>query len=304
MARKDRSPRTRLRDRLLGDERHIGLWIFPLFVMAALLGAVLIGGLATLYYGQQVSDLEETTARARKNLDDVVGDVTTSAKQARRDINKQVNQARDEFSRNSPVDSPASAGVYAVTAEHPGGEVRVGSAFTVFSNASETFLLTSYAMVATEDGGAVETVDVFLPEQTLTVPVHSFDRERDLSILIAQGGPLPVQEWRPVDEPVQRGDAVYAVGIAGPGTPTVLQGRVAGNSDLAIIPDIPINEFLAGGPLVDGAGRVVAISSLEYAPFGAVDGTLVYAPPIRLSCEVLVDCTAADIGAQDVEGNG
>lgn len=294
--------RTRLRDRLFGDDRHIGLWILPLFVMAALLGAVLIGGLATLYYAQQVADLETTTATARRNLDGVVDDVSVSARRAERSIKKQVNQARDEFSRTSPVDSPQSAGVYAVTASHEGGEIRVGSAFTVFSNNAETYLLTTYALVESEGGGAVDSVDLFLPEQTVTVPVHSFDRDRDLSVLIAQGGPLPVQDWRPADEPVQRGDAVYAVGIAGPGMPTILQGRVAANSELAIIPDIPMNDFLAGGPLVDGSGRIVAVSSLAYAPFGEVDGALVYAPPIRLSCEVLVDCTAADVGAQEPGG--
>lgn len=302
MARKDRSVATRLRERVFGDERHIGLWIFPLFVMAALLGAVLIGGLSALYYGQQVGDLEATTARARKNLDEVVGDVSTSAKKAQRDISKQVNQARDEFSRDSPVESPAAAGVYAATATHNGGEVRVGSVFTVFSNNAETFLLTTYAMVATAEGGAVDTVEVFLPQQTIRVPVHSFDRERDLAILTAQGGPLPVQDWRPAEETLQRGDALYAVGVAGPDTPAIVQGRVAGNSDLAVIPDIPINEFLAGGPLLDGAGRIVAISSMAYAPFGEVDGTLKYAPPVRLSCESLVDCTADDVGAAQDDG--
>ena len=297
-----RSIWARLRARLLGDERHIGLWIFPLFVMVALLGAVLIGGLATLYYGQQVGDLEATTARARKNLDDVLDDVSQQAKKARRDINRQVNQARDEFSRDSPVSSPASAGVYAVSATQADGEVRVGSAFTVFSDADETYLLTTYAVIATEDGGAVDSVDVFLTGDASTVPVHSFDADRDLAVLIAEGGRLPVLDWRPADEPVKRGDAVYAVGIAGPGVPAIVPGRVAGNSDLAIIPDVPLNEFLAGGPLVDGAGRIVAISSLEYAPFGQVDGTVVYAPPIRLSCEVLVDCTAEDVGAEDPGG--
>ena len=302
MARKDRSARTRLRDRLLGDDRHIGLWIVPLFVMAALLGAVLIGGLATLYYGQQVGDLQATTARARKNLDDVVANVSKSAKKARRDINKQVNQARDEFSRDSPVQSPAQAGVYAVTTKHADGEVRVGSAFTVFSNRDESYLLTTYALVDDGQNGAVDTVDVFLPGQTATVQVHSFDRDRDLSVLIAPGGPFPVQPWRPANEPVKRGDALYAVGVAGPDTPTVVQGRVAGASALAVVPDLPLNEFLAGGPLVDGSGRIVAIASMAYAPFGTVDGNLVYAPPIRLSCETLVDCTAADVGAQDPAG--
>lgn len=298
----DRSRFARLRSRLFGDDKHVGLWIFPLFVMAALLGAVLVGGLTALYYGQQVSQLESTTAQAREGLDDVVTSVDEAAKSARKDINKQVNQARDEFSRDSPVDSPAKAGVYSVSAKHAGGEVRVASAFTVFSNQNETFLITTYALVDDGNQGAIKSVDVFLPQQTVTVPVHSFDRDRDLSVLIADGGPLPVLDWRPVEEEVRRGDAVYAVGVAGPETPTILEGRVAGISAQAIVPNLPMNEFMAGGPLVDGGGRIVAIASQHYAPFGAVDGSLVYAPPIRMVCEVLIDCTAADVGAKGAGG--
>lgn len=297
MPEKGRSRRSRLRGRIFGDEKHFGFWVFPLFVMAALLGAVLVGGLSALYYGQQVSELEETTAKARRNLDSLVDSVDKSAKDARKDISKQVNQARDELSRNSPVESPGQAGVYSVSATHPGGEVRVASAFTVFSNQAETFLISTYALVDDGNQDAIETVEVFLPEQTVRVPVHSFDRERDLSVLIAEGGPLPVLEWRPAEEPVRRGDAVYAVGVAGPETPTILEGLVAGVSANAVVPNLPLNDFMAGGPLVDGAGRVVAIASQKYAPFGEVEGNLVYAPPIRSVCEVLIDCTAGDVGS-------
>ena len=288
---------SRLRSRLFGDDKHFGLWVFPLFVMAALLGAVLVGGLTALYYGQQVSQLEATTAKARRGLDSVVASVDEAAKDARKDINKQVNQARDEFSRNSPVESPAEAGVYSVSATHPGGEIRVASAFTVFSNQSETFLISNYALVDDGQQGAIDSVEVFLPDQTVTVPVHSFDRDRDLSVMIAEGGPLPVLEWRPPEEGVRRGDAVYAVGVAGPQTPTILEGKVAGVSAQAVVPDLPMNDFLAGGPLIDGAGRIVAIASQHYSPFGDVEGNLIYAPPIRMVCEVLIDCTAADVGA-------
>ena len=297
MQSEGRSRWSRLRGRVFGDERHVGLWIFPLFVMAALLGAVLIGGLSALYYGQQASDLKETTAAARRGLDTVVDDVNTAARRARRDINRQVNVARDDLSRESPITSLADAGVYSLSATHAGGEVRVASAFTVFSNRNETFLISNYAAVATQDGGAVDTVEVFLPEQTVTVPVYSVDRERDLSVLVADGGPLPVLPWRPADEPVRLGDAIYALGVAGANTPAILAGQVAGASDQAIVPNLPLNAFLAGGPLVDGSGRVVGVASQDYAPFGVVEGSLVYAPPIRGVCEVLIDCTAADVGA-------
>ena len=52
-----------------------------------------------------------------------------------------------------------------------------------------------------------------------------------------KGGPLPVLEWRPADEPVQRGDAIYAVGVAGASKPTILEGRVGGKQRAS--PQVP-----------------------------------------------------------------
>lgn len=296
MLRRARSVRSRLSDRLLGDDRRVGLWILPLFVMAALLGATLIGGLAVLYYAQQVRGLEETTAAARQQLDEAVEDVEQAAEQAQSDIDEQVAQARDEFSRRSPITVPAEGGVYAVSAEHPDGSTRVASAFTVFSNEQETFLVTTHRVAALEDGRVLPTVNVFLPNQTVSLRVHNFDADRDMAVLVAQGGPLPVLEWRPADQPLNLGDAIYAIGVAGPGTPTVVEGAVAGSSDTAIVPNMQLNSFVEGGPLIDASGQVVAVASQTYAPFGDVPGTLRYAPPIRLICERLLDCTAADVG--------
>lgn len=280
---------------MVGDDRHMGLWIFPLFVMAALLGAVTVGGLAVLYYAQEVGDLEAETAAAREQLREAVDDVDRAAKRAQEDIDKQVGQARDEFSRRSPVEGPGRAGVYAVSATQPDGEVRVGSAFTVFSNQTETYLVTSYGVVATEEGAAT-AVEVFLPGQTVTLRIHNVDPESDMAVMVAQGGPLPVLPWRAIDQPLRRGDALYAVGVAGTDTPAVVEGTVAAISTLAIVPDLPLNAFLAGGPLIDASGAVVGLASQSYAPFGAVEGTLLYAPPIRRICERLLDCTSEDVG--------
>jgi hypothetical protein len=53
---------------VLGSRRRIGLWILPLFLIVGLLGAVLAGTLAVLYYEQEVRRLEGTTAAARAEV--------------------------------------------------------------------------------------------------------------------------------------------------------------------------------------------------------------------------------------------
>lgn len=285
------------RDVVMGTERRIGLWVLPLFLVMGLLGATLAGGLAMLYYGQQVRDLERSTTRVLSQLEERGAQLEQTAEEAQKAIEDQVRQVRETIAQDPPITSPNDAGIYAVAARHAGGEVRVGSGFTIFSDAGETYLVTSYSVVATPDGFAVRTADVYLPSNTVTATVHNYDRDLDVATLRLRGGPLPVPEWRPGDQEVRRGDLVYAAGIAGPGTPTVLEGVVAGVSAQAVLPDLPLNAFLSGGPLLDAAGKVVAVASISYQPYGPVDGDLNYAVPVREICKRLVRCTRADLSA-------
>ena len=285
-----------IREVVLGGERRLGLWILPLFLVTALLAATVVGGLAVLYYGQQVRGLASTTSAARERLDTAARRVDADTKQARADINRQVREAREELSQRPPVTDPNQAGVYAVSATHPDQEVRVGSAFTVFSNPEETYLITTYSMVVLETGrGTVTAAQVFLPGQAATARVHTVDLERDLALLVVDGGPFPVSQWRAAATELRISDAAYVVGVAGTDTPAVLSARIAGFSATAVLHDAPMNRFLAGGPLVDAEGKVIAMTSMDYAPFGVVDGDLRYAVPVREICVLVLDCTAEDL---------
>lgn len=292
------------RDVIFGTERRIGIWTLPLFLIMGLLGATLSGGLALLYYGQQVRDLERTTSRARAQLDEVAEDLGQTAEEARKEIQDEARSVKEAVSRKPPIESPNEAGIYAVAARHAGGEVRVGSGFAIFSDSNETYMVTSYSTVESDDGFAVRTADVYLPGGTVTATVHNYDRDLDVATLRLRGGPVPVPEWRPGEQGLTRGDAVYVAGIAGPSTPTIVSGTIAGFSSATIVPDIALNAFLAGAPLLDASGKVMGIASLSYHPFGPVDGDLEYAVPIRLICKRLVRCTRADLQAGQLGDEG
>jgi S1-C subfamily serine protease len=291
----------RARQALFGSETRFGLWLVPMFLMAGLLGATLAGGLAVLYYGQQVSRLESETSDARAQAAEARDEVIDAAAGAEESIEAQLRRAREELATDAPVSSPNETGIYAVSADHGGGEVRVGSAFALFSSDDQTILLTTHALVE-NDGGAIRGVDVFFPNQSVTARVHNFDPDLDLATLVVNGGPVPVPEWRPADEPVSRGDPLWVAGVAGPGTVAVLEGNVAGVSERALVPDVPLNAFLAGAPLVDASARVVGVASLAYAPFGEVPGDLAYGVPIRAVCDDLIRCTDEDITGLGDEG--
>ncbi|HVL97884.1 MAG TPA: trypsin-like peptidase domain-containing protein, partial [Egibacteraceae bacterium] len=295
---------SRFNELLVGSDRGFGLLLLPMFLMAALLGATLAGALAILYYGQQVSRLEAETSDARAQVQQARDEVLEAAEEARRSIEQQVEEVRQALADDPPIPGPEEAGVYAVVAQHANGERRVGSGFTVASSNTETIVVTTYRVVATEDGFAVPSVDVLLPGRNATARVHNFDRELDVATLVMTAGTVPVTEWRPVDEDLRRGDRLWLAGIAGPGSAAVLQGSVGSVAPQAVVPSIPANDFLAGGPLIDAVGRVVAIATLNYAPFGRVAGELVYGVPIRMLCRELIQCTEADRGAEQLRGAG
>lgn len=286
----------RIRDHLLGGQRHFGLWMLPLFIMTGLLGATLAGGLAVLYYAQQVADVKESTAAARAQLDEAVDTVTRAAEEARQSINQQVAQVQESLSQEPPIASPNDAGVYAVSARQADGTSRVGSAFTVYSDRRESYLVTNYRLVSTGDGFAVGTAEVFLPPESVTVRVHSFDAVRDLAILVVSRGPLPVLEWRPPDQPTNAGDTVFLAGVAGLRTPAVLQGTLGGVGPESVVASIAITDYLAGGPLLDVDGRVVAISTIPGASDFARSTSVTLGVPIRAVCLRLIVCTPADVG--------
>lgn len=294
----------RTREVVLGSPQRLGLWILPLFVMVALLAATLVGALTVLYYGQRVSSLEATTATVAAELDDAVERVNATAAEAEAEIAEQVRRIRESLAEGPPIQAPNDAGIYAVSAAHLGGEVRVGSGVVLLSTRGETALVTNYRVVATPDGFALPAAEVHLPQGTFRGRVHNFDRDRDLAVLVLGGGPLPVPEWRPADERTTVGDLVYLAGIAGPGAAAVIEGKVAAVGTEAVVTNLPVNAFVSGGPLLDVAGRVVAISSLDYAPFGEVSGDLAYAVPIREVCRRLIRCTREDMDAGEVGDEG
>jgi len=296
-ASRARRGRRAVREAAFGSQRRIGLWILPLFLITGLLGATLAGGLAVLYYAQQVSRLESTTAAARAEAIAAANRVEAAAVQAEEAIRSQVAAVEESLAQGPPITSPNESGVYAVAASHPGGEVRVGSAFTLFSDQEETFLVTNYRVIAAAGGTAVDSVRVLVPgRDPVGVAVHNFDRELDLAVLVGEGGPLPVLPWRPAEEPMEIGGAVFLAGVGGQDMATVAEGTLAGIGPRALAAGLLLNPFVSGGPLLDGSGRVVAVSSLDYAPFGPADGGLTYAVPIRLLCAQLLQCTTADAG--------
>lgn len=308
------------RDVLLGGPRRLGAWTLPLFIAVGLLGAVLAGSLAAVYYAQQVDDLEEQTAAARKDLTGAVEQVSEAAEEAIASIQREVNAVRDEFGVSLPIEDPAAKGMASVRTtvvvqraqeppppgpgqtEPPPGqpaitEQRLGSAFAVVAAQGSTFFVTTFAMVddPLRPGVPVERAEIAYGGNVVGAAVHSWDDDRDLALLRVDGlGRVPVAEWRPADEPIEAGGRLFVSGLLPTGTLTQFAATVGAVDPEAILTDAALADVLRGGPVFDAQGRVVAVASTAYRPFGE-GGSSNPAVPIRLLCESLIRCGTDDL---------
>lgn len=310
------------RDRILGTPGRLGWWTFPLFVGVGLVGALLAGSLAAVYYAGQVSALKRETEAARNELNSAVGEVNAVASEAVGTIEGRVNEVQDALAVRPPLEDAATVGVVAVRAEAtrqpaatprpgPGGteppapppapvtETRRGSGFAVVQSDEATFFVTAFSVVADPDRPDVpiEQATVLLGGNEVRATVHSWDAERDLALLRVPGNAgVELLTWRPAEEVLAPGNRLFASGVAPNGTFAQL-GAEVGAVDLAgVTLGVGVPAFVRGGPLTDGQGRVVGIVTTAYQPYGRSDAGLVSAP-VRALCEGLVRCAANDLPA-------
>lgn len=179
---------------------------------------------------------------------------------------------------------------------------RVGSGFAVAQEGEVVFVATTFSVVADPEtpAGVAEVVEVTSPAGTFPAVVHSWDAARDLALLRTELGGVEILPWRPSEDELQVGARLVVAGI----TPNLQGIQLAGQVGLvdvaAIITDLPRIELLAGAPVVDDEGRVVAVYATGYAPFGSSTGAEQASVPARLLCErMLRNCDALEAEPED-----
>jgi putative serine protease PepD len=161
-----------------------------------------------------------------------------------------------------------------------GSSQGVGSGVVVSADGR---VMTNYHVIA----GAREIVITFADGSQAPARVVGGDQQSDLALLQAEG----VTDLTPAalgdSSSVGVGDSVIAIGSpAGlQGTVTtgiisavdrdvsISSGRGGGVSYKALQTDASINQGNSGGPLFDGAGRVIGINSAIYSPVSGADGS-------------------------------
>lgn len=183
-------------------------------------------------------------------------------------------------------------------------EPRLGVGFAVAVENGATFFATSYGLVEdpTAPGGVAAEVQVTTPGgDRVAGTVHSWDEQRGLALVQAAAGELPIADWRPRGESLAVGEQLTVLGITPQFDPVQLDGVAGWVGRSAIVSTLTsAPEFLRGAPVVDVTGRVVAVHTPAYRPFGSAAGDRQALAPVGLYCDrMLTGCETLEAEATE-----
>ncbi len=268
--------------------------VFCMGVAAAFTGAVLYA-----YY-------EARLTRTNKAVEAFTAQFTDQVEQARALIESEGNaaaqQVKDQLEELqrfaasgetlTSILERAQASVWFVSTFDDAGQPSVGSAFVVFADAEQSYLITSLAAVraATTDPGP----DVVLHKggEQLAASLFTWDDRYDMALLVVARGNMPSLPWAGSDPAPALGDRVFAVSGLGAAGASVTQGLLSDVSTSGFQHDAAVGAAYRGGPLLDADGEVLGMVSRTYAPLPFDPLAVFFAPPIRAACEQVLTCPA------------
>lgn len=170
------------------------------------------------------------------------------------------------------------------------GQPSVGSAFVVFSDAEQSFLLTSFNTVRAATQQPAPPITLRKGAEEVPVALTQWDPANDLALLTLDRPNLPALTWASPDPPLQIGDRVFVVSGLGAAGGSISQGFVADVSASGIQHDSPVGAAFQGGPLLSSSGEVLAVASRAYSPLGFAPEAVFFGVPIGTSCTSVLRC--------------
>jgi S1-C subfamily serine protease len=270
----------------------LALALFCMSIGAAFSGAVLYA-----YYEYRLGNLKDQVVARDAQFGQGVEDALDKIKDERDNAVSQVDGQLDELQRFAASGETLSslldkvqASVYFVSTLDDAGAPAVGSAFVVFSDSEQSFLLTSFATVGSSASAPAPAITLRKGDEQLPAKLVSWDPPNDLALVSVQKPSLPAIPWAGTDAPVRIGDRVFVVSGLGTAGGSISQGFVAGVSAEGIQHDSPVGAQFQGGPLVDSDGNVLGVASRSYSPLGFNPQAVFFGVPIRSSCSQVIRC--------------
>lgn len=281
-----------LRDALPRTALGLAGLLFAMSVASALTGAILYAyyeyrlGQTDDRVEQFAATFEESVAGALERIE-AERDTAVGAVQGQLDDLEKFAASGETL---AALLEQAAPSVWFVSTLDEAGQPSVGSAFVVFSDAEQSFLLTSYTTVRAATQNPAPEITVRKGDDVLGVELTTWDPANDLALLTVDRPSLPALRWAPTDPPVQVGDRVFVVSGLGAAGGAISQGFVADVSANGIQHDAPVGAAFQGGPLLTSGGEVLAVASRSYAPLGFSPEAVFFGVPIRSSCVEVLRC--------------
>jgi S1-C subfamily serine protease len=295
-----RADRLALRRHRILPRTVIGI---SMLLLAAAVGAAFSGAGLYAYYDWRLSEnenrvgtltatLENRLTEANEDIENVQNQAVNTIREAAEPLEQILADTRT-VSDLTPVLAPS---VFFVSTLDEDGEPSVGSAFVVSSDEAESLLVTSYRTVAASTGTPAPGIEVRGEGGTMTGRLHSWDRDRDLALVIVDTGGLPPLAWAPESVRAEAlGRRVYvASGLGGAGV-SLSPGLVVDQSQAGIQHSAPVGNAWQGGPLLTAEGEVIGIASIAFAPLGFDPGGLPFAIPVEGACARVLTCSGGDV---------
>jgi S1-C subfamily serine protease len=287
--------RTRSRLRRALPDTALGLAgvLFLMSIAAAFSGAVL--------YAYYESRQEQTTNRVEgffhdynKSIDDARKTIQAEGATAKADIRNQLDELQKFAASGSTLTGllqKAEPSVYFVTTLDQAGGPSVGSAFVVFSDTQQSFLLTSFTTIQAATQQPAPKITLRKQGQDdIDATLFTWDQGHDLALLSLDRPNLPPLNWISADAPPKIGDRLFGISGLGSTGASITQGFVADVSTDGIQHDVPVGTQFQGGPIINSDGEVVGVASRTYSPLGFNPQAVYFAPLVRLACDTVLRC--------------
>jgi len=268
-------------------------------ILAASLGAAFSGAVLYAYYefrkdssDKKADQFAETFAERLETAVEIIEAAGDEARQAVRDELEPLEQLAATGETLERLRSEASPSVFFVSTLGEDGAPSVGSAFVVFSDAEQSFLLTSLTTVKASTREPRPPLRVRQGNEEIDARLVSWedDGAHDLALLSINRGNLERLPWAEGDPIIGIGERVFAVSGLGAGGGAVTQGLVGDVSGAGVQHDAPIGPQFQGAPLLNSNGEVVGVASRTYAPLGFAPDAVWFSPLIRTACDQVLQC--------------
>ena len=300
--------RPKLRHRIL-PRSVIGI---ASMLLAFGVGAAFSGASFYAYYDKRLAENEETVARFVEGFDQQFTDATGRLDELRVDA---IDDIRAELAplgdyvddANGVIGLPQIAGpsVWHLQTRDEAGEAVGGAAFAVAVHGEGTAFVTSYSLVVSSVTAPNPPIELVKDDDRLTARLWTWDEEHDVAVVVVDDVAVPPLELATVDEQVSSvGSRAFALsGVGGQGS-TASPGVLLDRSELGVQHTAGVGSLFVGGPILTGAGKVVAVATLGYRPDGIDPGQVLWAPDVTALCETVLNCAEDQVDRLTVDVAG